>query len=78
MEGEDDGGNSESSSDLREQLIHASRDGDLSKVSSIYLISERDCDPMSRGGYGSIPLHHACENGSLYIVKYILDGGCEG
>jgi ankyrin repeat protein len=38
-----------------------------------YLISERGCDPMSRGQYGRTPLHHACNKGRLDVVKYLVE-----
>ena len=38
-----------------------------------YLISERGCDPMCRSLYGSIPLHNACQEGKLNVVKYLVE-----
>ena len=66
MEGED----VQSSSDLREQLIHASRYDDLSKVK--YLVEVRHVDPHScRDGEHNTPLHWASICGHLDIVRYL-------
>ena len=63
----------ESSSDLREQLIHASRDGDLSKVK--YLVEVRHVDPYScrDGEHDATPLHWASNCGHLDVVRYLVE-----
>ena len=43
-----------------------------------YFISEKNCDPNSRGQNGFTPLHYASQGGHLNIIKYLItELGCD-
>ena len=72
-DGGSDGGDIKSFSGLREQLIHACGDGDLSKVK--YLVEVRHVDPHScrDDEHNATPLHFTSECGHLDIVRYLVE-----
>ena len=72
-EGEDDGGDINPFSELREQLIHASQDGDPSKVK--YLVEVRHVDPHScrDDEHDATPLHWASFCGHVNVVRYLVE-----
>ena len=43
-----------------------------------YLITERCCDPVSRGEHGYTPLHCAAQGGQVNIIQYLItELGCD-
>ena len=64
----DSNGNTISSAYLREQLIHARRDGDITKVKDLLEVQYVDL-PSCHDEYDNTPLYWASYHGHLDIVK---------
>jgi ankyrin repeat protein len=60
--------------DLNEDLLAATRKGDLAQVKSLL---GRGADVNAKSPYGSTPLFFACDRGHMEVIKLLLDRGAD-
>ena len=60
--------------DLTDDLMAATRKGDLAKVKALL---DKGVSPNAKSEYGQTPLFFACDRGYLEIVKLLVDRGAD-
>eukprot|EP01012_Entosiphon_sulcatum_P063024 TRINITY_DN8992_c0_g1_i1.p2 TRINITY_DN8992_c0_g1~~TRINITY_DN8992_c0_g1_i1.p2 ORF type:complete len:153 (-),score=25.88 TRINITY_DN8992_c0_g1_i1:81-539(-) len=66
----------EKKNDQARRLVDAVKKGDVQdtrKGVGVQSLLQRGVDPNSADGGGCTPLHYACSNGQLHVVKALLD-----
>src|SRR5271156_935481 len=63
-----------SGQDVAEDLLAATRKGDVAQVKALL---DKGADVNSKSPYGSTPLFFACDRGNLEIVKLLIDRGAD-